>query len=56
MGVVPCVDHGTLVLSIGFLQNIMDPLADVLNPINEFGGFVGLILHMGRLCSCGGKR
>jgi hypothetical protein len=30
-----------LVLSIGFLQNIMDLLVDVLNPFNEFGGFVG---------------
>jgi hypothetical protein len=29
-----------LVLSIGFLQNLMDLLADVLNPLNESGGFV----------------
>ena len=44
-----------LVLSIGFLQNLMDLLADLLNPLNEFGGFVGLRLNMGRLCLCGGK-
>jgi hypothetical protein len=37
-----------LVLSIGFLQNLMDLLADVLNPLNESGGFVDLRLNMGR--------
>jgi hypothetical protein len=36
-----------LVLSIGFLQNLMDLLVDVLNPINESGGFVSLRMNMG---------
>jgi hypothetical protein len=46
-----------LVLSIGFLQNIMDLLVDVLNPFNEFGGLVGLRLSMGIffLCGCKGQ-
>ena len=35
-----------ILVSIGFLQNIMDLLADVLNPLNESGGFVGLKLNM----------
>jgi hypothetical protein len=39
-----------LVLIIGFLQNIMDLLEDVLNPINKLGGFFGLRLNMGRFC------
>jgi hypothetical protein len=42
-----------LLLSIGFLQNRMDLLEDVLNPLNESSGFVGLKLNMGRLCMCG---
>jgi hypothetical protein len=37
-----------LVLSIGFLQNIMDLLADFLNPLNESSGFVGLRMNMGK--------
>jgi hypothetical protein len=45
-----------LVLSIGFLQNLMDVLVDVLNLLNEYGGFFGLRLDMGRLCLCGCKR
>jgi hypothetical protein len=45
-----------LVLSIGFLQNIMDMLKDVLNPLNEFGGFITLILNMGILYVCGCNR
>ena len=45
-----------IVLRIGFLQNLLDLLADVLNLLNEFGGFVGLRLNMGRVCLCGGKR
>jgi hypothetical protein len=45
-----------LVLSIGFLQNLMDLLADVLNPLNESGGFVNLRLNMGRFLLCGYKR
>jgi hypothetical protein len=28
-----------LVLSIGFLQNLLDLWVDVLNPLNEFGAF-----------------
>jgi hypothetical protein len=31
-----------LVLSIGFMKNLMDLSVDVLNPLNESGGFVGL--------------
>ena len=45
-----------LVLSIDFLQNLMDLLEDVLNPLNESGAFVSLGLKMGRFCLCGGKR
>jgi hypothetical protein len=45
-----------LVLSIGFLQNLLDLLADVLNPLNEFGGFVDCILIRGRVGLCDGKR
>jgi hypothetical protein len=33
----------------------MDLLVDVLDPFNEFGGFVNLILSMARLCMCGCK-
>jgi hypothetical protein len=33
----------------------MDLLEYVMNPFNEFGGFVGFILNMGRLCLCGCK-
>jgi hypothetical protein len=29
-----------LVLGIGFPQNLLDLLADVMNPLNESGGFV----------------
>jgi hypothetical protein len=45
-----------LVLSIGFLQNLLDLLADVMNLLNESGGFVGLRMNMGRFYLCGGKR
>jgi hypothetical protein len=45
-----------LVLSIGFLQNFLDLLADVLNPLNESGGFVDHILIRGRVCLCGGRK
>jgi hypothetical protein len=45
-----------LVLSIGFLQNLLDLLEDVLNLVNEYGGFIDHILIMGRVCLCGGKR
>jgi hypothetical protein len=44
-----------LLLSIGFLQNLSDLLVDVLNPLNEFGGFVDHRLIMGRFFLCGGK-
>ena len=44
-------------LGIGFLQNIMDLLSDVLNLFNELGGFVGLCVSMRRfvLYGCKGK-
>jgi hypothetical protein len=45
-----------LVLSIGFLQNLLDLLADVLNPLNESGGFVDHRLIGEESCLCGGKR
>jgi hypothetical protein len=52
----PVLIMALLVLSIGFLQNLLDLLADVLNPLNESGGFVDRRLIMGRVCLCGGKR
>jgi hypothetical protein len=45
-----------LVLSIGFLKNIMDLLVDVLNLLNEYGGFVGFGVNMGIFFLCGCKR
>jgi hypothetical protein len=45
-----------LVLSIGFIQNLLDLLVDVLNLLNESGGFFDHILIKGRACLCGGKR
>jgi hypothetical protein len=45
-----------LVLSIGFLQNLMDLMEDASNPLNEYGGFVDLRLNIGRFCLCGCKR
>jgi hypothetical protein len=50
-----------LVLSIGFLQNLLDLLADVLNLLNESGGFVdrrlirgvGCVLYSLHVCVCG---
>ena len=44
------------VLSNGFLQNLLDLLMDVLNSLNESGGFVDRRLIRGRVCLCGGKR
>jgi hypothetical protein len=44
------------VLSIRFLQNIMDLLADVLDPLNESDGFINRRLIRRRVCLCGGKR
>jgi hypothetical protein len=45
-----------LVLSIGFLQNLLDLLADVMNSLNESGVFVDHRMIMGRFCLYGGKR
>ena len=45
-----------LVLSTEFLQNLLDLLADVLNLLNESGGFVDRRLIRGRVCLCSGKR
>jgi hypothetical protein len=45
-----------LVLRIGFLQNLLDLLVDVMNLLNESGGFVDRRLMRGRVCVCGGKR
>jgi hypothetical protein len=45
-----------LVLNIEFLQNLVDLLADVLNPFNESGGFFDRRMIMGRVFLCGGKR
>jgi hypothetical protein len=46
-----------LVLGIGFLQDVMDLLVDVLNPFNKYGFLINLSLSMGRffLCGCNGK-
>ena len=50
----PMLIMALLVLGIGFLQNIMDLLSDVLNLFNEPGGFVDLCVSMRRfgLCEC----
>jgi hypothetical protein len=45
-----------LVLSIRFLQNLLDLLENVLNTLNECGGFFDHRVIIGRLCLCGGKR
>ena len=45
-----------LVLSIGFLQNLLDLLTDVLNSLNESGGFINHRMIRGRVCLCSGKR
>jgi hypothetical protein len=45
-----------LVLSIGFLQNLLYLLVDVQNMLNEYGGFFDHRLIRGRVCLCGGKR
>jgi hypothetical protein len=44
-----------LVLSIGFLQNLLDLLVDVLNLLNESVGFVDCRLIRGRVFLCSGK-
>jgi hypothetical protein len=45
-----------LVLSIGFLQNLLDLLEDVMNLVNESDGFFNLRLNMGRVFMCGFQR
>ena len=45
-----------LILIIGFLQNLLDLLVDVLNLLNESGGFIDDTLIKGRVYLCGGKR
>ena len=45
-----------LVLGIGFLQNIMDLLSDVLDIFDEPMGFVGLSMSMRIFGMCGRKR
>jgi hypothetical protein len=45
-----------LVLSIGFLQNLMGVLVDVLNPLNESSSFVGLRMNMEIIFLCGFNR
>ena len=44
-----------LVLGIGFFQNIMDLLSNVLNIFNEPSGFVDLCMGMRRFGMCGCK-
>ena len=51
----PMLIMALLVLGIGFMQNIMDLLLDVLNIFNEPGGFVNLYMRMGRVKLCGCK-
>ena len=53
----PMLIMALLVLNIGFMQNIMDLLSDVLNRFNGTGGFVGLFISMRGfgLCGCKGK-
>jgi hypothetical protein len=45
-----------LVLRIVFLKNPVDLLEDVLNILNEYGGFFGLRINMGRFFLSGCKR
>jgi hypothetical protein len=52
----PILIMALLVLSIGFLQNLLHLLADVLNLLNESGGFVDHRLIRGRVCLFGVKR
>ena len=51
----PVLIMALLVLGIGLLQNIMDPLSDVLNPFNEPSGFFDLYVIIGRVNLCGFK-
>jgi hypothetical protein len=52
----PMLIMALLVLGIGFLQNIMDLLLDVLNVFNELGGFVVISISMRGFGLCGCKR
>jgi len=45
-----------LLLRIGFLQNIIDPLVNVLNSSNKLDGFDDLRLNMGIFCLCAQNR
>jgi hypothetical protein len=45
-----------VVLSIRFMKNLLDLLADVLNPLNKSGGFFDRRLIRGIFFLCGGKR
>jgi len=52
----PMLITTVFVLSIGFLQDIMEMLANVLNSFNKLSSFVNAILNMCIyfLCSCEG--
>ena len=52
----PMLIMALLILGIGFLQNSMDLLSNVLNLFNEPGGFVDLCVSMRRVGLCGHKR
>ena len=53
----PMLIMALLVFGIGFFQNFMDLLSDVLNLFNEHGGFVSLYVSVRgfNLCGCKGK-
>ena len=51
----PMLIMALLVLSIELLQNILNLLADVLDSLNEPGGFVIFGLGMGQFFMCGRK-
>jgi hypothetical protein len=53
----PMLIMALLVLGIGFLQNIMNLLLDVLDSFNKFGCSINLSLSMGGLflCRCNGQ-
>jgi hypothetical protein len=44
-----------LVISIGFMKNILDLLADVLSPLNESSGLVDYRMIRGILFLCGAR-
>ena len=51
----PMLIMALLVLSVGFLQNIKDLLSDVMNLLNELGGFSDLYVSMRGFVLCGYK-